>query len=576
MKFNVKSVRTGLATLVLLSCNKPVEMDTQVRDYYQDAISLCFVPAGVRWDFSGGKAPLLEGMDLIDYPVTTSNELARKYFNQGLLLAYAFNHGESERSFQYAANLDPTFAMAFWGQAYVLGPNYNAGMEEDYYAPAYSAIQKAKLYINSVSAKEADLILAMEKRYAEIPPYDRSGLDMAYAEALAELHEKYPDDAEIAVMYAEALMDLQPWDLYDRQKRPKGNTVLITEILENTIQQNPKHVGAHHLYMHVVEPSDNPQRGLPSARLFDEGLTPLAGHLIHMPSHIYIQTGHYNLGTLSNLRAAKVDSVYIETCKAEGVYPIAYFPHNLHFMAGTAILEGSSKWALYAADRLFEHTAKEVMAVPGFGAVQHYYTIPLFTRVKFGKWEEILKFPQDVFELPYQKGVLHYARGMAFLGKGQLDNAIKELNALKNHIHLPELEEEKIWDINSLDSILEIAALVLEGELAAASNDYTKAIQLLEKATELEDSLLFNEPPDWFLSVRHHLGAVLLEAGDYAKAEEVYLKDLKVYPENGWALKGLNAALEQQGKSAEAASVKDRFEEVWKTADISIVSSRID
>ncbi|MCC5928722.1 MAG: hypothetical protein JJU28_05705 [Cyclobacteriaceae bacterium] len=561
--------------LALFACQNPKTEKSQVIDPYSQALSLCFIPAGVQWDFSEGKAPLLEGMDIIDYPVLTNDSLARRYFNQGLLLAYAFNHAEAERSFQYAAHLDPTFAMAYWGRAYVLGPNYNAAMEPDHYALAYGAIQKAKLFMRGLSEKEKALILAMEKRYTEDPPEDRSDLDLAYANAMGALYSKYQEDPEIAVLYAEALMDLQPWDLYDKQKKPRGNTLLITEILEKTLKDHPKHPGAHHLYIHVVEASDTPERGLASAKLFDDGLTPLAGHLVHMPSHIYIQTGHYHLGTLANLRAAKVDSLYIKICEAEGIYPIAYFPHNLHFMAGTAILEGNSQWALFAADRLFEHTVTDVMGESGFGAVQHYYTIPLFVKVKFGKWDEILAFQEHVFELPYQKGVLHYARGMAYRAKGDIDNALLELEKLKTFIDTPELIGEKIWDINALRDILEIAALLLEGELENAGHNHLKAIDLLEKASKKEDALLFNEPPDWFLSVRHHLGAILLEAGEFARAEEVYLKDLKVYPENGWALTGLRNALELQGKTSEAASVQKRIEKAWATADISIASSRI-
>lgn len=576
--FDMKNAIYGLAFITgmaLFACHHPKSEKQKGVDPYTDALKLCFIPAGVQWNFSEGKAPLLEGMEIIDFPVTTSDTLAQRYFNQGLLLAYAFNHAEAERSFQYAAKIDPTFAMAYWGQAYVLGPNYNAAMEPDHYALAYGAILKAKLFMGSVSEKEKGLILAMEQRYAEDPPEDRSALDLAYARAMEVLYAQYPDDSEIAVLYAEALMDLQPWDLYDKQKAPKGNTVLITEVLEKTIQAHPRHPGAHHLYIHVVEASASPERGLASAALFDEGLTPLAGHLVHMPSHIYIQTGHYHLGTLANLRAAKADSLYIKTCEAEGVYPIAYFPHNLHFMAGTAILEGSSRWALFAADRLFEHTITEVMGESGFGAVQHYYTIPLFVKVKFGKWDDILDYPASLLQLPYQKGVLHYARGMAYRAKGDIENALAELENLQLIILTSGLNEEKIWDINPLESILEIASLLLEGEIENTKQNYERAIRLMEMAAEKEDALLFNEPPDWFLSIRHHLGAVLLEAGAYDRAEQVYLKDLQIYPENGWALTGLSIALERQGKTKEVSLTKKRIEKAWATADIDISSSRI-
>ncbi|MDX5478117.1 MAG: hypothetical protein LPJ98_06630, partial [Cyclobacteriaceae bacterium] len=298
---------------IVFSCQKPIQEDVSEKDPFQQAMSLCFVPAGMKWDFSEGKAPFMEGMDLLDFPVSTSNDEARKYFNQGLLLAYGFNHAEAERSFQYAANLDPDFAMAYWGQAYVLGPNYNAGMEPDHNALAFAAIQKAKSKLNHVSAKEAAFIMAMDKRYAGEAREDRTELDEAFAQAMGKVWEKYPDDPDAGTIYAEALMDLQPWDLWDKAGNPKGNTILILETLENVLANYPDHPGAHHLYIHAVEGSKNPERGLNSARKFDQGLTPMAGHLVHMPSHIYIRTGNYHEGTLSNLRAAKVDSIYIET-----------------------------------------------------------------------------------------------------------------------------------------------------------------------------------------------------------------------------------------------------------------------
>ena len=559
----------------VFSCQKPMNEDVSEPDPFQQAMSLCFIPAGMSWDFSEGKAPLIEGMDVLDFAVSTDNPEARKYFNQGLLLAYGFNHAEAERSFQYAASLDPDFAMAYWGQAYVLGPNYNAGMEPEHYQLAFAAIQKAKSLLNKASAKEAAFIMAMDRRYTAEPLDDRTGLDEAYAQAMSKVWEKYPEDADAGTLYAEALMDLQPWDLWTKEGNPKGNTTLILEILETVIKKHPDHPGAHHLYIHAVEGSKNPEMGLKSARKFDQGLTPMAGHLVHMPSHIYIRTGQYHEGTLSNLRAAKVDSLYIQTCEAQGTYPLAYFPHNYHFMAGTAILEGNSKWAVFAADRLYEHLDLGLMEEEGLEVIQHFSTIPYFVRVKFGLWDEVLNLSLWEKGTEHQEGIRYYALGMAYLGKGQLDRAEKELQPLKEIAEKEQLEHLTIWGINSLKSILQIAALVLEGELLARRDNYADAIQKLTLAAELEDQLLYNEPPDWFLSTRHHLGAVLLEAGKFAEAESVFRKDLEVFPNNGWAYHGLMLALEKSGNTKETPKAKEQFASAWQYADVKLSSSRI-
>lgn len=571
-----KDVLIGIGLLCsVFSCQKPINEVVSETDPFQQAMTLCFIPAGMRWDFSEGKAPLMEGMDILDFSVSTDNPEAKVYFNQGLLLAYGFNHAEAERSFQYAASLDSDLAMAYWGQAYVLGPNYNAGMEPEHYQMAFAAIQKAKSLLNKVSDKEAAFIMAMDRRYTAETLDDRTALDEAYAQAMANVWEKYPDDADAGTLYAEALMDLQPWDLWTKDGEPKGNTTLILDVLEAVIKKHPDHPGAHHLYIHAVEGSKNPEKGLNSARKFDQGLTPMAGHLVHMPSHIYIRTGHYHEGTLSNLRAAKVDSLYIQTCEAQGTYPLAYFPHNYHFMAGTAILEGNSKWAVFAADRLYEHLDLGLMEEEGLEVIQHFSTIPYFTRVKFGFWDEVLNLSLWDKGTTYQEGIRHYARGMAYLGKGQVDNAENELKFLKRISDEDQLENQTIWGINSLKSVLDIAAMVLEGELLASKGKYDEAIQKLTLAAEMEDQLLYNEPPDWFLSTRHHLGAVLLEAGKYGEAETVFRTDLEEFPNNGWALNGLRLALEKSGNTKETPKAKEQFASAWQYADVNLSSSRI-
>ena len=465
------------------------------------------------WYKTDNIAPIIDGLDVLDFPVTTKSILVQQYINQGLLLAYGFNHAEAARSFYYAAKLDPECAMAYWGFAYVLGPNYNAGMEPDNYDRAYIAIQKAlELSNNTISPKEKALINALAKRYVKDPVDDRSELDIAYSNAMAEVYENFPNDADIATLYAESMMDLHPWDLWDKEGNTKAWTPKIISTLEHAITLNAKHPGAHHFYIHVVETSFEPEKGLYSSQLFDEDLAPGAGHLVHMPSHIYIRTGDYHKGTLSNIRAIAVDSSYVSACNAQGAYPLSYFPHNYHFMAATATLEGNSKWAIEAADKVAAHSNILLMKEPGWGTIQHYYTIPYYVYVKFGKWKEILEMKNEDSTLKYPEAVRNYARGMAFLGINDIASAKKELLSLENYANDNSLKEITIWDINSVDVLLQIAKRVLKAEILANESNYAESIILLREAATIEDGLNYNEPPDWFFSVRHHLGAVQIEA----------------------------------------------------------------
>jgi tetratricopeptide (TPR) repeat protein len=525
------------------------------------------------WYTSDNQAPLFEGLGDWRFPVTTENELAQRYFDQGLALAYAFNHAEAARSFYYAAKLDPQCAMAHWGFAYVLGPNYNAGMEPDHYERAYAAAQRALKLAPKASPKEQALIRAMAQRYVEKPVDDRSTLDQAYAQAMKQAYEQFPEDGDVATLYAEALMDLHPWDLWEADGQPKPWTPEIVAVLEQIIAAHPRHPGAHHLYIHAVEASRNPHRGLPSAKLFDEGLVPGAGHLVHMPSHIYIRTGDYHLGTLANINAAKIDSLYVTACHAQGAYPLAYYPHVYHFMAGTATLEGNSHWALYAARKVAEHADPQVMREPGWGTIQHYYTIPYYVYVKFGKWDDILAMPPEAADLKYPQAVRHYARGMAFLGKKDLAQAKLELSALKKMASDERLQEITIWDINAVHTLLQIAQRVLEAEILASERDFASSIRLLQEAIVIEDGLHYNEPPDWFFSVRHHLGAVQIEAGQYQDAIRTFETDLELLPKNGWALHGLKLAYDKLG--APAGAIQTQLTTAWATADVSLVNARI-
>nr|WP_321236445.1 hypothetical protein [uncultured Psychroserpens sp.] len=526
------------------------------------------------WYKKDNKAPLFDGLGTLNYPITTTNNLVQKYFNQGLTLAYAFNHAEAARSFFYATKLDPECAMAFWGYAYVLGPNYNAGMEDDHYERAYNAIQEAKkLSVNSTD-KEKALINAMAERYSATPPEDRSPLDINYSNALKMIHNTYPDDSEVATLYAESVMNLHPWDLNEKDGTEKPWTPAIVSLLDDIIKANPTHPGANHFYIHAVEASSTPERAYTSAKVFDDGTIPGAGHLVHMPSHVYIRTGDYHKGTVSNINAIKADSSYVTLCHAQGAYPLAYYPHNYHFMAATAALEGNKHWAMIGANKVSQHVHPDIMAEPGWGTLQHYYVIPYYTMVKFGLWDEILK-KEESSTLKYPLAMQHYAKGMAYIAKHKLDKAKSELDALKVYAADESMNDITIWDINTVGNLIGIADKVLEAELLASQGEFKTSIKLLREAVVIEDALNYNEPPDWFFSIRHHLGDIFIKNKQYQEAIAIYKEDLKRLPRNGWAQHGLKLAYEKLGDADNVAKMKEAIKDSWATADIELLGSKV-
>lgn len=527
------------------------------------------------WYTSDKKAPLFKGLNVINYTISTKNPEAQKYFNQGLALAYGFNHAEAARSFYYATKLDPECAMCFWGYAYVLGPNYNAGMEPDNYQRAFKAIEQAKKLKGTATDKEKALINVLAKRYVEKPVEDRKPLDIAYSNAMKEVSLNYPEDNNINAMYVESIMDLHPWDLYEKDGKPKDWTPEIVSLLEKILKSDPKHIGANHFYIHAVEASLNPERGYKAAAAFDNGLVPGSGHLIHMPSHIYIRTGDYHKGTIANANSVKADSLYFTACHAQGAYPIGYYPHNYHFMAATATLEGNSKWAFIGANETSKLVHPKNMIIPELSTLQHYYVIPYFVAVKFGRWDDILKIKLVSDTLKYPNAIAHYAKGMAYLGKNDLKNAKAESVKLTTFTKDKYLEKMTIWQINSMHNIVEIADKVLKAEILASEKQYSKSITLLHDAIKIEDALNYNEPPDWFFSVRHHLGAIQIEAGKYEDAIKTYQEDLKQLPKNGWAQHGLKLAYEKLNNKQKANEMKQLIAKSWATADVKIETSRI-
>ena len=476
------------------------------------------------------EAPLFENMGGDHFEITTSSELAQRYFDQGLVLAYGLNHAEALRSFEEAIRLDSECAMCNWGIAYILGPNINSKMDETLLNQANSAVQKAVSLIDKVSAKEKAMIWAMTKRYPELPIDDMSAHNSEYARALGKIYEEYSKNDDIGCLYAEALMNEHPWNFWKKNGEPESWTPKILTILEGILEYSPYHSGANHYYIHAVEASTNPSRALPSAnRLRD--LVPDAGHLVHMPSHIYIRTGDYHQGTIANEKAVKADSTYIENCKAQGIYPLAYFPHNYHFMAATAALEGRGEKAIDAAFKVAAHVDQKLMREPGWGTLQHYYTIPYFVLVKFAQWEKIVQLPKPEEDLKYPLAIWHYAQGMAALSADNLDNGKQHLTSINEIEADSSIYEIEIWELNSVGSVVNMAALILEGEIETKMQHYDEAIEKLNQALAIEESLTYTEPPDWFFSIRHALGAIYMEAGKYNEAESTYKEDLKMFPD---------------------------------------------
>ena len=507
-------------------------------------------------------APLLDNLGTYHHPISTESKLAQRYFDQGLILTYGFNHGEAARSFREAARLDPDCAMCYWGIALVLGPNINAMMEPEAVPEAYSALQKAKELAVNGSEREQAYIQALSKRYRAYHLSNRDSLDRAYAEAMGEVAKKYPEDLDAATLYAEALMDTTPWD-YWVEGKPKPETKEILTTLESVLAKNPNHPGANHLYIHAVESSPHPEQGEAAADRL-RNLVPGAGHLVHMPGHIYINIGRYNDTSVVNQEAIAADQAYISQCHAQGLYPIAYIPHNQHFLWASATMEGRSELAIQAARDVAASVDTEIMAKPGYGMLQHFYAMPLYALTKFERWEEIIEEPEP--QLPYLQGVWHFARGMAYVGQGDLSQGEQELAILKEIAVDNALKEVNI-NFNSAVDLIRMATDFLEAKLASQKGDYDIVIADLKEALVIEDQLHYDEPTPWYSPVRQFLGTVLLKANFPAEAEKFYSQDLDKNPENGWSLKGLAQSLYAQGKSQAAEKMQERFERAWKYAD---------
>ncbi|MGE0453960.1 MAG: hypothetical protein AB7O37_11445 [Vicinamibacteria bacterium] len=516
----------------------------------------------------GAVAPLLEGLGSVHFPITTNSERAQRFFDQGLRLSYAFNHPEALRAFKEAQRLDPKCAMCYWGEGLVLGPNINSPtLTKEQERDAWAAARQADRFKKAATAVERALIQALGQRYAR-KGGDRATLDRAYADAMAAAAATHLDDLDVQSLYAESLMDLTPWAYWTQDGAPTQHTTKIMGILESVLARDPKHTGAIHFYIHTVE-AGKPDLALPGAdRLGD--LAPSAGHLVHMPAHIYIRTGHYLKAAEANVRAIAADENYIEQCRAQGTYPAYLYPHNIHFLWAAASFEGRSGLALESARKMASKLTPEHTCGPA--SVQDWAVVPYYALVRFGRWQEILD-EKPLSEKAYAAAIRAWARGMALANLGRGEEAQAELRALEKVQASAEIQQDVVG-FDKAATVLEIPKAQLAGEIARQAGRLDEAIAAFQKAVEVQDGLRYNEPPEWHQPMRHVLGSALVQARRYADAERVYREDLKENRENGWALYGLLQALRGQRKHQEAREVDARFRKAWERADVALTASR--
>lgn len=511
------------------------------------------------------------------HAVTTASPDAQAYFNQGLAFAYAFNHAEAIRAFRQATVLDPSCAMCYWGIAYALGPNINAPISDAAASEAWPAIRRARELATSATDKERAFIEALALRYAEDPKAPREPLDAAYAAAMRGVAQRFPQDDDAATLFAQSLMDTSPWNYWELDGRPRANTPEVLQALERVLARNPDHAGAIHLYIHAVEASPDPAR---AERYADRlaALMPGAGHIVHMPGHIYLRVGRYDDASRANDRAVAADEAYFATDAAKGnmMYEVGYYPHNMHFKAMSAALAGRQAEALKAATDTHTRMHADMLTDPDMsGMVQHMRLTPLYVKVRFGLWDDVLAEPEPAEDLVFTRAIRHAARGMAFVAQGKLAEAEAERTAVDRLDDDASLANLHVSSVNTASKVVPIAHEILAGQIAAARKRGDDAARHLARAVEFEDALTYMEPPDWFLPVRQIQGATLLQLGRAKDAETAFRGDLRKFPLNGWSLSGLQASLERQGRSKEAAEVAAQFDTAWNGADVRLVDGRV-
>ena len=503
------------------------------------------------------------GLGEYSHPVSTRNPQAQRAFDEGLILLYGFNHDEAIRRFQRAAELDPNLAMAHWGVALAKGDNYNWDATPEEEMAAYEALQKAVQLSKNAPQQEKDYINALATRYSSSANPDYKALGRAYAKAMKELSHKYPDDLDAATLYADSLMVLRPWKLWTKDGKPEEGTEEIVATLESVMKRNPDHAGANHLYIHAVEASNHPERALEaSARL--PGLAPAAGHLVHMPSHIYARVGDYEAASNSNVAAIEADEEYLSKVKPpDGMYNMMYYPHNIHFLAASRAMEGRGGEAHAAAEKLVKYVKPMVAHMP---ALEGFMPMRDWILVRFARWDDIMKLPEPEKSMPTTHALWHFARGMACVGGNKLDEAKREHEALvREQAAIP--SDHVFSMFNTSHAVLSVADKVLAARIAEARGDVDAAVALLKEAGKHEDALNYTEPPDWINPTHEMLGGVLLKAKRYAEAEKAFRADLKRNPRSGRSLFGLMESLKAQGKTYEAKLIEPQFKAAWQRAD---------
>jgi tetratricopeptide (TPR) repeat protein len=504
--------------------------------------------------------PLWDGLGTLSYSITTKNEMAQRYFDQGLRLAYAFNHPEAQRAFKKAQELDPNCAMCFWGEAFVLGANINAAMEESAVQPAFLAMTNAKARAGGASERERALIDALAARYSSDPAADKGARAQAYADAMAAAHARFPEDPEIAVLFADALMNTSPWDYWEADGRtPKGQLGQAVAAIEGVLAANPDHPGAIHMYIHLTEASATPEKAEPYAdRLAD--LMPAAGHIVHMPSHTYYRTGRYLDSLQINVAAVQADEAYLAQAQTAGIYPYSYYPHNIHFALVSAQMAGDAERMVWAAERLNGKIPDEIAGQVGW--IQAILPAPYFAHAQFSPPEVVLALDDPGDKFPFVKAMWHYARGVAHAANGDLDAARADAARIAEINQTADFEMLLAWMVPAPD-ILRIARHVLEGRIAQAEGNLDQAIKEFEVAVQIQESLPYMEPEYWYYPVRQSLGATQLMAGRVEDAVQTFQAALIEAPNNGWALYGLMQAYEAQQDRAAAAETEKLFDKAW-------------
>jgi len=519
-------------------------------------------------------APLFDGMGDFHMPITTSHPDAQRYFDQGMVLAFGFNHAESIRSFRAAQTLDPLCAMCFWGEALATGPNINvtsngkAIMTSAERVAARTAIDRALALQDGITAKERDWIAALDKRYDGQADTPRDPLDRAWADTLAVMTQRYPEDTTVASIYAEALMNTMPWDYWGPAGEAKPDTQSVIASLERVMESNPDHPLALHLYIHALEASSNAAKAEAAADRLSM-LVPGSGHLVHMPSHIYFRIGRYQDSALANIRAAEVDEAYIAQCNAQGFYPALYYPHNIHFLWASATMQGQSQLSLDSARRVVANVRIE--QVEQFPTIQFFRTVPVLSLVRFARWEEMLAEPEPHEPFAFARAIWHYGRGIAFAATDREADALAELSAIESLE--TQVDEIFMGNVYPAKDLLAIAKALLRGEMAYRQGDAAGAIPYFSEAVALQDVLPYTEPPFWYYPTRQSLGAALLAAGQNNEARKVFEDDLAQYPMNGWSMFGLAQAMRAEGNDVAADEVLIKFNAVWQFADIELGTS---